>query len=167
MKNLLFVPLICVVFALSACGGKSQCDSDKSCKGESAICDSTELCTNKCGDVSAEECAGIKKVLDLYVKAAVEGDSKIARPAFAEGATISHAEGDSLICLPIQDLFDYYDKTGKQQASYEVTECSVAGDVATVRIDSKFGEALFTDMFSLVKEGSDWKIVSKIFTVKK
>ena len=167
MKKHLILPLIGFIFALSACGDKSQCASEKSCKGDAAICDSTKSCNNKCGNASAEECAGIKKALDLYVKAAVEGDSKIARPAFAEGATISHAEGDSLICLPIQDLFDYYDKTGKQPASYEVTECSVDGDVAMVRIDSKFGEDRFTDMFALVKEGSDWEIVSKIFTVKK
>lgn len=64
-------------------------------------------------EVSNEDKAGIIKALDMYVIAANEGDSKIARPAFAEGATISHAENDSLICLPIQALFDYYDKTGK------------------------------------------------------
>lgn len=166
MKKYFILPLIGVVVALSACCGKSQCDSEKASCGNSAKCDTAKVCGNSCGNATPEECAGIKKALDLYVKAAVEGDSKVARPAFADGATISHAEGDSLICLPIQDLFDYYDKTGKQPASYEVTECSVAGNVAMVRIDSKFGDAQFTDMFSLVKEGPDWKIVSKIFTVK-
>ena len=90
----------------------------------------------------------------------------MAKPAFAEGATISHAENDSLICLPIQALFDYYDATGKHPASYEISECSVAGDVAMVRIESVFGDAKFTDMFALVKDGADWKIVSKIFQAK-
>lgn len=154
------------LFALSACCGKSQCDSEKACSCDSAKCDSIEANCNKSGNATPEECAGIKKALDLYVKAAVDGDSNVARPAFAEGATISHAEGDSLICLPIQELFDYYDQTGKQPASYEVSECSVDGNVAMVRIDSKFGEAQFTDMFTLVKEGAEWKIVNKIFTVK-
>lgn len=45
-------------------------------------------------------------------------------------------------------------------------ECSVAGDVAMVRFESVFGDAHFTDMFALVKAGSEWKIVSKIYTVK-
>lgn len=117
-------------------------------------------------NVSSEDLAGISKTLDLYVKAAVEGDSKIARPAFAEGATMSHVENDSLVCLPIQALFDYYDATGKHQASYEIAECNVAGDVAMVRIESVFGEVRFTDMFTLAKTVSGWIIVSKIFTVK-
>lgn len=119
-----------------------------------------------CKTATSEELTGIRKALDLYVQAAIKGNSKIARPAFAEGATISHAENDSLICLPIQALFDYYDETGKHPASYEITEYSVSGDVAMVRIDSKFGDTAFCDMFNLVKAGGEWKIVSKIFSVK-
>ena len=119
-----------------------------------------------CKNVSPEDLAGICKAMDMYVNAAVEGDSKVARPAFAEGATISHAEDGKLICLPIQALYDYYDATGKQAASYEVAECSVAGDVAMIRIESVFGNAEFSDMFALVKDGDDWKIVSKIFQAK-
>lgn len=117
-------------------------------------------------NVSADDLAGISNVLDLYVQAAIEGNSAIARPAFANGATISHIENDSLICLPIQALFDYYDETGKHPASYEITECCVAGDAAMVSIESKFGDAKFTDMFALLKEGNNWKIVSKIFHVQ-
>ena len=117
-------------------------------------------------NINESDLAGIGKPLDLYVKAAIEGDSKIARPAFAEGATITHVENDSIVCLPIQALFDYYDQTGKQNASYEISECSVAGDIAMVRIESVFGEAQFTDMFTLARESGEWKIVSKIFSVK-
>lgn len=35
-----------------------------------------------------------------------------------------------------------------------------------VRIESKFGEAQFSDMFTLVKDGADWKIVSKVYHAK-
>ena len=89
-----------------------------------------------------------------------------ARPAFADGATISHAENDTLICLPIRTLFDYYDETGRQPASYEISDVSIANDVAMVRIESTFGNARFCDMFTLVKAGGEWKIISKIFSVK-
>ncbi|MBD5218150.1 MAG: nuclear transport factor 2 family protein [Bacteroidales bacterium] len=112
------------------------------------------------------ECAGIRAALDLYVQAAIQGDSKIARPAFAETATISHVEGDTLISLPIQALFDYYDRTGPHGASYVIEECSVAGDVAIVRIESIFGSTEFSDMFTLAKDGENWKIISKVFHVK-
>lgn len=63
-------------------------------------------------------------------------------------------------------LYDYYDQTGPHSASYEISSCSMADDVAMVRIESKFGESEFSDMFSLVKDGTDWKIVSKVYHVK-
>ena len=161
MKKYILIPMVCALAALSACCGKTECDTPvRNCNQTNNS--NTAMCSN----VSSEDLAGIRKALDLYVQGAVEGDSKVARPAFADGATISHAEDGALICLPIQALFDYYDTTGKHPASYEIAECSVAGDVAMVRIESVFGEAAFTDMFTLVKEGFDWKIVSKIFQVK-
>ena len=79
---------------------------------------------------------------------------------------MSYAEGDSLVTVPIQALYDYYDQTGPQGVTYEIANCSVAGGVAMVRIESKFGETEFTDMFTLVKDGSDWKIVSKVYQTK-
>lgn len=158
MNNYLTASLATLLLSFSACCNKSQCDSQDQCDQQST-CENIYKASN-------EELAAIRKPLDLYVQAAIEGDSKVARPAFADGATISHAENDSLICLPIKALFDYYDATGKQPASYEISECNVAGDVAMVRIESVFGDAQFTDMFALVKEVSEWKIVSKIFTAK-
>lgn len=117
-------------------------------------------------EIDAQELSAIRKPLDLYVRAAIEGDSKIAMPAFADGATISHVENDTLVCLPIRSLFDYYDETGKQPASYEISSYSISGNVAMLRIESKFGDSEFCDMFNLLKAGGEWKIVSKIFSVK-
>ena len=108
----------------------------------------------------------ISKALDAYVDAAVKGDSKIAEPVFTSNATISHIENDTLISLPIQALFDYYNNDCPQPASYKITVCNVSDDVAIVAIDSDFGGTKFDDMFSMVKDGNDWKIVSKIFHVK-
>ena len=68
--------------------------------------------------------------------------------------------------VPIQSLYDYYDQSGPHNATYEIADCSVAGDVAMVHIESKFGENEFTDMFTLVKDNSDWKIVSKVYQIK-
>ena len=115
---------------------------------------------------SPEELSAIRKALDLYVEAAVKGDSTVALPAFATTATMSHAENGELVSVPIKALFDYYNQTGAQPASYEITTCHVSTDVAVVCIDSKFGESRFDDMFTLVKDGSDWKIVSKVYHEK-
>lgn len=122
--------------------------------------------TEKCCNATAEEIAGIRKALDLYVGAAIKGDSKIAEPAFAPTATMSFVEDGNLVSVPIKALFDYYDQTGAHPASYEIAECNVAVTVAMVRIESVFGEAKFTDMFTLVKDRSDWRIISKVYNVK-
>lgn len=115
---------------------------------------------------TADELAGIRKALDLYAEAAIKGDSKIAEPAFAKTATMSFVQNDTLVSVPIQALFDYYNTECPQPASYEISVCDVADDAAIVRIESQFGETKFADMFTMVKDGSDWKIISKIYHVK-
>lgn len=109
---------------------------------------------------------GIQKALDAYVEAAVKGDSRVAKPVFASTATISYNDRDTLVSGPIQALFDYYDQTGPHHAEYEIIAAQVAENVAIVSIDSKFGDVSFDDMFTLVKDGNDWKIVSKVYHVK-
>lgn len=113
-----------------------------------------------------EEEAGVRKALDAYIEAALKGDSNIAKSVFGDLATISFSENDSLVSRPIKALFDYYDQTGPHHAEYEITSLEVAGNVAIVRIDSKFGDVSFDDMFALVKDGENWKIVSKVYNVK-
>lgn len=115
---------------------------------------------------TAQEEAGVRKALDLYIEAALKGDSNIAKPVFGELATISYSENDTLVSSPIQALYDYYDQTGPHHAEYEITSLEVAGNVAIVRIDSKFGDVAFDDMFAMVKDGENWKIVSKVYNVK-
>ena len=117
-------------------------------------------------NANPQELDGIKKALNAYIEAAVKGDSKIAEPVFAKTATISHNENDTLVSGPIKELFDYYNETGPHHAEYEITAAQVAENVAIVSIDSKFGDVGFDDMFTLVKDGDDWKIVSKVFHVK-
>lgn len=121
---------------------------------------------NQAINATPQELDGIKKSLDAYIEAAIKGDSEIAKPVFAETATISFNENDSLVSNPIQALFDYYDQTGPHHAEYEITAAQVAENVATVSIDSKFGDVAFDDMFTMVKDGNNWKIVSKIYHVK-
>ena len=160
-KNILILAAASMMLSIA-----SSCGSKTSGKTDSHIvpCDST-LCEPIC-NANTEDIIAICKTLDLYVEAAIQGDSKVAEPAFAENATISHVENGVLVCVPIKELFTYYDATGKQSASYEVSQYSIAGNVAMVRIESKFGETEFFDMFTLAKDGKDWKIVSKVYFVK-
>ena len=127
---------------------------------------STGIAFAEAAENEKEDLTGITRALDLYVQAAVKGDSKIAQPAFAPDATMSYAEKGKLVTVPISELYAYFDKTGPHQANYMIETIKVAGDVAIVSIDSKFGETSFDDMFTLVKDGDVWKIVSKVYHMK-
>lgn len=108
--------------------------------------------------------AAITKALDSYVQAAIKGDSKIAQSAFAPLATMSFVQDGKLVT--IGELYAFYDKSGPMPASYTIETVKIAGDVAIVGIDSKFGDASYDDMFALVKDGDNWKIVSMVYHVK-
>ena len=157
MKSFLTSIFACALIAFNSCGNNND-----------SINKNNENMNNAMPTINAtsQQIEGIKKALNAYVEAAIKGDSNIAKPVFASTATISHNENDSLISGPIQELFDYYDQTGPHNAEYVITSAQVADNVAVVSIDSKFGDASFDDMFTLVKDGDDWKIVSKVFHVR-
>ena len=148
-----------IVFLATACGNVKT--------GNNLEIKEEKMDNSKFNNATREQLEGISKTLDAYIDAAIKGDSKIAEPVFTDKATISHIENDSLISLPIKALFDYYNSdVCPQPASYTITACNVSDDVAIVAIDSDFGGTKFDDMFSMVKDGKDWKIVSKVFHVK-
>lgn len=120
----------------------------------------------QCKAPSAAEKAGIVKAIAGYIEAGRKGDSKIAKESFADAATMSWRENGKLQVVPIEELYKFFDK-GAGPASCELTVCCVANDVAIAQIESQFGDARFTDMFTLVKDGEQWKIVSKVYNLKK
>ena len=155
-RNFLF--LAATVFLFSSCGSTEK---------KQSLNEIESMETNRFNNATSEQLEGIKAALDAYIEAAVKGDSKIAEPVFTNNATISHIENDSLVSLPIQALYDYYNSdVCPQNASYDITVCNVSDNAAIVAIDSDFGGTKFDDMFSMVKDGDKWKIVSKIFHVK-
>lgn len=109
---------------------------------------------------------GIVKAIEYYIEGGRRASSEVARNGFAETATMSWYENGKLQSVPIRVLFDLFDSWKPVDASYKIVKCDVADDVATVTIDSQFGEARFTDMFTLVKDNSGWKIVSKVYHAK-
>lgn len=113
-----------------------------------------------------QEHAGITKAIDYYIQAGKKGDSRIAQKGFAPAATMSWAENKTLKTVPIKELYAYFDQQPRS-ASGQITACSIAGNIAMARVESAFDGVQFTDMFTLVKEGENWKIVSKVYHLKK
>jgi len=115
--------------------------------------------------VTQEQKKGILQTIDLYIEAGNKGNSKTAKEAFDPIATVSWVENGKLKSSPIQALYDFFDQ-GASESSYELTSINVAEDVAIVRIESQFGTAKFADMFAMVKDGDQWKIISKVYHLK-
>ncbi|WP_166333072.1 nuclear transport factor 2 family protein [Sphingobacterium chungjuense] len=76
------------------------------------------------------------------------------------------SEDEVLKSVPIQVLFDGFSASEPMEDNYELTQIDVEGNAAIVRIESQFGPDKFADMFTLLKDGKDWKIVSKIYQIK-
>jgi hypothetical protein len=133
-----------------------------SCQDKNIQNNKTEVMQN-----NQEQKEGILKAIDLYVEAGKKGDGNIAKPAFASTATMSWSENGALKSVPIKVLYDGFSAAEPMEANYKLTTLDVEGDVAIVRIESQFGDDKYADMFTLVKDGSDWKIISKIYQIKK
>ena len=81
---------------------------------------------------------------------------------------MSYNENGKLVTVPIQTLFSGMDAIGPEEVSYTLKNINVSSTVATVSIESSFSKiGKFNDMFTLVKDENDWKIVSKVYDVIK
>lgn len=114
-------------------------------------------------EATKEQREGIARAIEFYMEGGRQADGTITAKAFTDNATMSWAENGKMISVPIQTLFDGVTNGKAEAASYEIVFLDVQEDIAVVHIKSQFGDAKYYDMFSLVKDGSDWKIVSKIY----
>ena len=110
---------------------------------------------------------GILNAIELYAEAGRKASRELGQKAFTEAATMSWVENGKINTVPIQVLFDVLEQTGEEEVTYNVEDVTVAGNVAFVRISSSFSKlTTFNDMFTLAEQNGEWKIVSKIYSVK-
>ena len=81
---------------------------------------------------------------------------------------MSYNEKGKLVTVPIQTLFSIMDSIGPEEVTFTLKNITVSPTVTTVSIDSSFSKiGKFNDMFTLVKDENDWKIVTKVYNVIK
>lgn len=116
---------------------------------------------------SKAKVTAILKAVELYAEAGRKGSREIGKQAFTEQATMSWVENGKITTVPISALYDGLEQTGEEEVTYEVVDVSIADNIAFVRIDSWFSKlGSFNDMFTLAEQNGEWKIVSKIYSVK-
>ena len=110
----------------------------------------------------------ILKAVELYAEGGRNPAGGAGKKAFAQWATMSWNENGKLTTVPIQTLYSALDATGPEEVSYTLKNIAISPTAATVWIESSFSKlGKFNDMFSLVKDESGWKIVSKVYDVIK
>ena len=112
--------------------------------------------------------ASILNAIELYAEAGRKGEGKLVGLAFIPEATMTWVADGKITAVPIAALADALDKTGAEEVTYEVSDITLAQDVAFVRIESSFSKlGSFSDMFTLAEQADGtWKIVSKIYHAK-
>lgn len=115
--------------------------------------------------VPVQEYEAIRQVIGQYVEAGIQAKSDIMKPAFRQEAIMYGFAGGQLSGGPIQGLFDYIDNNPKATGlKAEITAIDIVADIAYVRAESdNWNGARYSDMFLLVKDGGQWKILTKIF----
>ncbi len=111
------------------------------------------------------EQSAIAEVIQHYINGARTGKGDDMKPAFHADATIFGHIGDDLFAGPIQKLFDWNDGNGPaKDIQAEIANIDVAGTVATARVElENWTGYRFTDLFTLLKVGGEWKIMNKVF----
>lgn len=107
---------------------------------------------------------GVKHALGLYIEAGKQGKSSIMKESFLPQAVMyGHDEKGKLIGGPIQSLFDIIDNNPPaKNLKAEITKVEIAGLIAQAQVESyDWNGARYTDMFQLVKDGSQWKVLVK------
>ncbi len=107
----------------------------------------------------------ITSVIQRYIGGAVSGQGNDMKPAFHNEATIFGYVGADLLAGPIQLLFDWNDENGPAaDLQANIVNIDLEGTVATVRVElENWSGHRFTDLFTLLKFGSEWKITNKVF----
>jgi hypothetical protein len=111
------------------------------------------------------ESDAITETIRHYVEGGKSGRGADMRAAFHPGATIYGYIGDELFAGPVQLLFDWNDGNGPAtELQARIAGIDIEGTIATARLElDNWTGHRFTDMFTLLKTGGEWKIISKVF----
>lgn len=115
-------------------------------------------------DKASADYVGIARAVEFYFEAGRQGDSSYMKKVFLPEANIYAVKDGKLIGGPIELLYDMVEgKASPTEIVYQIAAVDVAVNIAVVRleIDDWAGHA-YTDMFTMIKDGEDWKIASKV-----
>ena len=114
----------------------------------------------------------IINTVQQYIEGSRKGKSEIMRSSFHPDATIVGFFGGGLVSGHIKKLFDLIDGNGPApEIEPSFTGIDIMETIAVVRLEVRYwsGEVIgpdprtMSDLFNLIKTGSEWKITHKMF----
>ena len=115
-------------------------------------------------DKACADYAGIARAVEFYFEAGRKGDSSYMKQVFLPEANIYGTRGGKLVGGPISLLYDMVEgKASPTEIIYKIAAVDVAGNIAMVRLEiADWAGNTYTDMFTMIKDGDNWKIASKV-----
>jgi hypothetical protein len=112
----------------------------------------------------------IVNTMQMYIDGSKQGKSELMRPAFHPDASFFGYAGDQL-ALGTPFLFDWIDKNGPaDKIEPRVVSVDILESIAAVRLDvhgwsgNLAGSGVYmSDLFTLLKTPTGWKIIQKAF----
>lgn len=114
---------------------------------------------------SIKDFEAVKRALNNYLEAGRKGESKILRPSTYKDAIMYGVSEGKVSGGSIESLFEYIDNNAAAtQLEAEITAVDIVGNIAYAKVESNNWHGVrYTDMFLLVKEDGNWKILTKVF----
>lgn len=114
--------------------------------------------------MSSEDKAKIEQTVLDYYRAMCAGDGNWTRKVFDQEARFWGGRDGTAVRRGLDEFVSMIEMpslAGTDNATVELVD--LAGDIAIAKIVDDFRGRTYTDYLSLIREGSEWKIVTKLF----
>ena len=114
----------------------------------------------------AQEPAGVRAPLELYIKGHATGNGDFWRQAFHSSARIEGIRDGKLVSRTVEEFAaGASGKPADDEAQRKRRIVTVEGteNAAFAKVELDYPKVKFTDYFTLLKVDGEWKIMSKVY----
>lgn len=113
----------------------------------------------------AQDEVQVKDCLNNYLDGVTKGNSDMLNKAFHSSAMLRtiNASTGKMVEFPVATFISKTPQGGVQ-AKAKIISYSIIGQAAVAAVELSFADFKYVDYLSLLKFGSDWKIVCRVFS---
>ncbi len=114
--------------------------------------------------------AAVREAVGHYFRGMKFNDVESLKKVFWPEAKLSFVKKDGQLGQLSQTQWyeGFAASAGKEEkVDLRVVSLDISGDAAQVKVEEEYPKSLYTNYLSLLKIGGEWKIVNKIYTVRR